>query len=186
MHRLTHLFLFRISLDSIKRIGRWNREPAVSSYLVSQPADALLTLAGFPCTAPNTPATAHWAPRFMVQIPEEVLSVCVLELFPFLATLRPAVAEVERSQAAGRNARLSVPYHLQFLEFAARSAVQDSLELANSCPNNLLVLCLKKNPLWQQVYSRYMQALANGVSELPLAWPIEYHLDLTNNRAFCL
>ncbi|EFJ39652.1 hypothetical protein VOLCADRAFT_100714 [Volvox carteri f. nagariensis] len=153
---------YGISLDSIKRIGRWNREPAVSSYLVSQPTDGLLTLAGFPCTAPNTPATAHWAPRFMVQIPEEVLSVCVLELFPFLTKLRPAVAEVQTRQATGCNARLSVPYHLQFLEFAARCAVQDALELANTCPNNLLVLCLQKNPMWQQVYSRYRHALANG------------------------
>ncbi|EFJ46237.1 RegA-like protein RlsG [Volvox carteri f. nagariensis] len=76
----------------------------------------------------------------------------------------PAVAEVEKRKVTGCNARLSVPYHLQFLEFAARCAAQDALELANTCPNNLLVLCLQKNPMWQQVYSRYRHALANGLA----------------------
>ncbi|GLC64942.1 hypothetical protein PLESTF_000224400 [Pleodorina starrii] len=146
-------------LDAIKRIGRWNRDPAVVSYLCQQPPSALLSLHGFPCSGPDQLATAHWAPRFAVTIPDFVVEECKLALFSFLPDLRTQAAQVKSS---GRGARLSVPYNVEALEFFGACAVQDCLELAETAPGNPLVLRLHQVSSWCAVRRAYVQAMANG------------------------
>ena len=158
----------RHGLDNIKRMGRWNRDPDVQSYLVQQPPSALLSLHGFPCAGPDQIATAHWAPRFAVAIPEPVLEECKVALFSFLPVLRASAAKVDKT--AGRDGRVSVPQNLAAMEFISGSAVQDCFELSENAPNNPMVLRLEQIPAWCALRSAYLQAKATGVSVVPTCW----------------
>lgn len=113
----------RASKTVIERLGRWfNNEAIVNSYLLQQPPEGLLLLAGFLYKDKGqTMSSAYWAPRFMAGIPAVVMEECKVALFPFLPQLRETV------DAMGTELRLeymSVCNNLSAMEYISECAVQ--------------------------------------------------------------
>jgi hypothetical protein len=143
-------------------MGHWQEGSAlVESYLLPQPYDGLLMLAGFDCNAAEKLKTAYWAPRFMLNIPPDVTESLKLVIFPFLGRLRQQVASMSVSLMEKRP---SVRFNLETLEFISACAVQDTLELADNVPTNPLVVRLQPLPQWQALRASYRCAMESGVS----------------------
>lgn len=127
------------------------------------PYDGLLMLAGFDCSTPDQLKTAYWAPRFMLTIPPILLEPLKVSLFSFLPQLRQQVSSMSPT---AKEKLPSAPFNLETMEFIGASLVQDTLELADTAPENPLVARLRVMPQWQLLQAGFQKARASGVSGL--------------------
>lgn len=157
-------FAGRVPLDVIKRWGRWCEGMAVLlAYLTNAPPDGLLAMAGFGYHTGDAMKGKFWAPRLMAALPKDMMEELCLVLFPFLRELR---AKVEAAKAAGDHRSISACNCLEVFTFLAETAVQDSLDQADSMPSNPIVQHFKDNPTWCRARAAYRMCLETGVSDL--------------------
>ena len=143
-------------------MGHWQEGSAlVESYLMPLPFEGLLMLAGFDCNTADKLKTAYWAPRFMLEIPPAMLGPLKQALFTFLPQLRERVCSMS---ASAKDKLPSAAYNLETMEFASSCAVQDTLELADTAPDNPMVHRLQRIQEWQVLRAAYLKGMATGVS----------------------
>ena len=103
------------------------------SYLKFYKPEGLLAAGDWPIDHPHG---FYWDPRFLIEIPAELIHV----VFPFYRPLRDTVQEM------GRQARGSHRSVVAVLEYLAKVLIQDALVLAASYPEDPVHALLREIP----------------------------------------
>lgn len=86
----------RAGLDDIKRLGGWNKDVCMESYVTNAPLKAVLALAG--CPMGGKLSKAYFDERFYMHISDDELQTLQGIVYPWLSTFELQVALIQKKE----------------------------------------------------------------------------------------
>ena len=158
-----------LSMQVIRRSGKWLYASLIKSYLDFFKAVGLLGCGGWPGAATNE-LHMFWHERFMIPAPQEL----VLLLFPFLPNLEKAINEL------GAAASLSMHAAPLILLYLAKVVIQDAAGgMSQMHPDHDVHVLLNTSPVFRFAASALVMSMPCSVHASWMHFPYKHCMPIS-------